>query len=271
MRITTTVVAFVAMLLVASCSSNDQSSSNPPTSKVAGRGATTGRIGEPIERMDGAYKITLESIVNPGICDTYGAASSPIDTGDELLVATFALETAAIPLTGTYLATADFYTVTGQTVRAMPIIEGQYGCAGDTDGQTQADNPLSNTRSSHIKIFRVPVEANLLGYRDPYTRQAFEWDVTGIAPAPYRGPEIAPIPSTDQLPIEPQEVEVMVPPPATEQTYTPQPVPEPEVTPPADAITPDFDNCVEGTTMYSENAGITYTCRDGSFREGPYN
>jgi hypothetical protein len=239
MRITTTVVAFVAMLLVASCSSNDQSSSNPPTSKVAGRGATTGRIGEPIERMDGAYKITLESIVNPGFCDTYGAASSPIDTG--------------------------------QTVRAMPIIEGQYGCAGDTDGQTQADNPLSNTRSSHIKIFRVPVEANLLGYRDPYTRQAFEWDVTGIAPAPYRGPEIAPIPSTDQLPIEPQEVEVMVPPPATEQTYTPQPVPEPEVTPPADAITPDFDNCVEGTTMYSENAGITYTCRDGSFREGPYN
>ena len=43
------------------------------------------------------------------------------------------------------------------------------------------------------------------------------------------------------------------------------------VDPPATTASPDQDSCAEGTTRYSEDSGITYTCRNGSWREGPHN
>lgn len=49
------------------------------------------------------------------------------------------------------------------------------------------------------------------------------------------------------------------------------PAPGPVVNPPATTAVPDQDSCVEGATRYSEASGITYTCRDGSWRDGPYN
>src|SRR4051794_23536572 len=114
MRIIRVLVALTATLLVAACSSDDEATSDTPTSTIAGRGATVGEIGKPVERTDGAYKITLVNVVDPGVCDTYGKAISPSDTGDRLLVANYLFETSDIPLKSAYLAPADFYTVTGQ-------------------------------------------------------------------------------------------------------------------------------------------------------------
>lgn len=45
----------------------------------------------------------------------------------------------------------------------------------------------------------------------------------------------------------------------------------PVVTPPARTVAPSSDpiSCVEGATRYSQDSGITYTCRNGTWREGP--
>ncbi|WP_082977494.1 serine/threonine-protein kinase [Mycolicibacter heraklionensis] len=45
----------------------------------------------------------------------------------------------------------------------------------------------------------------------------------------------------------------------------------PAVIPPATTAAPSSDpeSCVEGSTRYSEASGITYTCRNGSWHEGP--
>jgi hypothetical protein len=264
MRITSLFVALIATLLVASCSSDDEaasssSTSSSPTSTIAGRGATVGQIGKAVERTDGAYKITLVSVVDPGVCDTYDTARSPGDTGDRLLVATFDFETSDIPLDGAYLATMDFYSVTEQTVRATPNIEGRYQCEGGSEGQAATNNPLPNAHILRTETFSVPVKAQLLGYRDPDTRQAFEWDVTGIPTASSQEPAVPPPPVTAQPTTAPQPPE------------NPDPAPEPVLIPPVTTTAPDPDSCVEGTTRYSENSGITYTCRDGSWHEGPYN
>ena len=265
MRITRLFVAVIATLLVASCSSDDQvtsssSTSGSPTSTIAGRGATVGQFGKPIERTDDAYKITLASVVDPGVCDTNGTANSPSDTGDRLLVATFVFGTSNIPLDSAYLAATDFYSVTDQTVRATPSIEGQYQCQGGSEGETATNEPLPNANILRTETFRVPINAQLLGYRDPDTRQAFEWDIAGIPAASSQDePGASPPPETAQ------------PTTATQPPQNPAPAPEPVVIPPAPTIAPDPDTCVEGTTRYSENSGITYTCRDGSWHEGPYN
>ncbi|PZU00034.1 MAG: hypothetical protein DI630_15585 [Gordonia sp. (in: high G+C Gram-positive bacteria)] len=264
MRLTGFVVALIATLLIASCSSDDESTSSSPTSTsptstTAGRGATVGQIGKPAQRVDGAYKITLISVVDPGVCDTENTARPPSDTGDRLLVATFVFETSNIPLDGAYLATTNFYSVTDQTVRATQNVEDQYQCGVNSEGQTATNNPLPNAQILRTGIFRVPVQAQLLGYRDPDTRQAFEWDITGIPTAPSQEPAVAPPPETAQ------------PTTATPPPEEPDPAPEPVVIPPATTVAPDLDSCVEGTTRYHENSGITYTCRDGSWHEGPYN
>ena len=264
MRVTGLFVALIATLLVASCSAGDEAASSSttsgsPTSTIAGRGATVGQIGKPVERTDRAYKVTLASVVDPGVCDTDGTASSPSDTGDRLLVASFVFETSDIPLDSAYLAPADFYSVTDQTVRATPSIEGQYQCAGGSEGQTATNAPLPNANILRTETFRVPINAQLLGYRDPDTRQAFEWDVAGIPAASSQEPAVSPPP------------EIAEPTTATQPPENPDPAPEPVVIPPATTVAPDPDSCVEGTTRYSENSGITYTCRDGSWHEGPYN
>lgn len=49
------------------------------------------------------------------------------------------------------------------------------------------------------------------------------------------------------------------------------PAPGRVVNPPEMTAAPDQDSCVNGTTRYSEDSGITYTCREGSWNEGPYN
>ncbi len=264
MRIPGLSFALIATLLIASCSSDDGGSSSSPTSSSptstsAGRGATVGQIGKPVERTDGAYKITLVGAVDPGVCDSVGTAGPPSDAVDRLLVATFILETSDIPLDSAYLATPDFYTVTDQTVRATPSVEDQYQCAGGSEGRTATNDPLPNAQILRTETFRLPITAQLLGYRDPDTRQAFEWDITGIPAASSQESAAPPPPETAQ------------PTTATQPPENPDPAPEPVVIPPATTVAPDPDSCVEGTTRYHENSGITYTCRDGSWHEGPYN
>jgi hypothetical protein len=264
MRFASLFVALVATVLVASCSTNDNATSSSqtsssPTSTIAGRGATVGQIGKPVERNDGAYTITLKSVVDPGVCDTSGTTRSPSDSGDRLLVATFVLETSETPLDGAYLATTDFYSVTDQIVRATPSIDGQYQCAGGSEGGSAMIDPLPNAQILRTETFSVPINAQLLGYRDPDTRQAFEWDITGIPTAPSEEPAVPPPPATEEPTTAPE-------PPADPTT-----APEPVLIPPPTTVAPDPDSCVEGTTRYSPNSGITYTCRDGSWHEGPYN
>lgn len=49
------------------------------------------------------------------------------------------------------------------------------------------------------------------------------------------------------------------------------PAPEPVVNSPETTATPERDSCVNGTTRYSQDSELTYTCRGGSWHEGPYN
>lgn len=265
MRIARLCIALIAALSVASCASGDEGVSSSstlrsPTTTVDGRGATAARIGEPVERADGAYKITLEGVVDPGDCASSSTARSSSDTNDRLLVARFVFETSGIPLDGEFLATTDFYTVTEQTVRTTPNIDGKFQCENGIEGRAATNDPLPNARILRTETLLVPSEAQLLGYRDPDTREAFEWNIAGVPTAPSQAaPTVLPPPTTVPPTTAPQ--------PPADATPTSGPV----VTSPTTAVAPTSESCVEGTTRYSPNSGITYTCRNGSWREGPYN
>lgn len=256
MRTPSLFVALAATFLIASCSSDSHTGSSSPTSgsstsTIVGRGATVGEIGEPVERSDGAYKLTLVSGEFSGVCEA--TPESPGDTDNRTLVATFALETSNTPLKGEYLSPSDFYSVTGQTVQATPDIGGR--CESISEGRSATNDPLPNARILRTETLLVPIAAQRLGYRDPVTRQAFEWDITRIPAATPEAPATPPPPTTPEPTTAPR----------------PTPAPGPVWTPPTTSSAPNPDSCVEGSTRYSENSGITYTCRNGTWHEGPYN
>lgn len=175
-----------AALLLTGCSSDDpaptpEPTPGTPTSEAPStpRGATQAGVGEPVERADGAYTITLTDLTEPADCGTYGEDRDPADEGGKLVIATFEFETSDYPLPSQYLMPLEFYTVTGDRVASVPNIGGEYSCTDGVKGRQDLAQPFSNTSYERVETFMVPVDAEWLGYRDPDTRQVFEWSING--------------------------------------------------------------------------------------------
>lgn len=239
MRLRGLFAAPAVLLLLAGCSSGEDTTpgaTETTTSTQAGneRGATEASVGQPVQRADGAYTITADSFVEPTGCDTYGEDKSPADTGERLVLASFTFESHDVPLTRSYLMPMDFYSVTDGTVKPTPNIGGEYQCEGGAEGRPALNQPLPNSRFVRTETFLVPIGAQQLGYRDPETRQAFEWDITQVQPA-------APPPAT--------EAPAATPTYEAEPTYTPE---QPAYTAPAPAET---------------TSSLEYNCSDAAWRE----
>ncbi|MGX6508305.1 hypothetical protein [Rhodococcus sp. SJ-2] len=185
MRLRAAFALVPAALLLAACSSGSDPEPAPSEPAVTtpaqeGRGAAQASIGEPVQRADGGYTLTLTNVTERTDCDTYGEERSPADTGDKLIVAEFLFETSSAPLPSHYLMPLEFYSVTGNRVATVPNVGGEYSCSGGVSGRTDLKQPFSNSSYERVETFMVPVEAEWLGYRDPDTRQAFEWDISGV-------------------------------------------------------------------------------------------
>ena len=61
-----------------------------------------------------------------------------------------------------------------------PNIGGEYECAGGAEGREELVEPLPNSSFVRTETFLVSLGAQVLGYRDPETRQAFEWDISQV-------------------------------------------------------------------------------------------
>lgn len=246
MRLRAALALIPAALLLAACSSENeptQAIDEPPASAPAetGRGATQARIGEPVQRADGAYTITLDDVTVRTDCSTYGEDRSPADTGDKLIVATFTFETSDIPLPSQYMMPLEFYTVTGNKVASVPNSGGEYSCRDGSSGREDLLQPFSNSSYERVETFLVPIEAEWLGHRDPDTRQAFEWDISEVA-SPVAAEEIEPTPASTTPAYTPEQTY------APTQTYVP---------------TATYSAPAPQTTTSS----LEYNCSDISWRE----